>query len=79
MMLVLNKKNYIHYGKETSVWNALDGNDRDVTLFEIMLKRSMGSQYLNTYSLGLSEASGCNYVKKEYGLSVFKYLQSWII
>ena len=24
----VNAKSYIHYGKETSIWNVLDGNDR---------------------------------------------------
>ena len=56
----VNEQSYIHYGKETSIWNMLDGNDREVTSFEIMLKRGMGSQYLNTCSLGLSETSGYN-------------------
>ena len=38
----------------------LDGNDRGVTSFELRLKRTIGSQYINTCSLGLSETSGYN-------------------
>ena len=39
----VNEKSYIHYGKETLIWNMLGGNDREVTSFEIMLKGGMGS------------------------------------
>ena len=56
----VNEKNYIRYGEKVSVWNMLDGKDRQVTSFDIMLKKSMGDQYLNTCSIGLSETSGYN-------------------
>ena len=56
----VNEKDYIQYGTQPSIWNKLNGKDRKVTSFKVMLKRNMGDQFLNTCSLGLAQTSGYN-------------------